>query len=122
MSKEIQEYILSHYRTFSTVDIKKAGSSYLDICDTVNEMEEAGLVEWEEEQRKYVVLVETPPQTGMMSKEIQEYILKHYRYRSFSPTDITKETDKYYNEVCEIVKQMEKAGVVEWKKEQVTFI
>lgn len=122
MSKEIQEYILSHYRTFSTVDIKKAGSSYLDICDTVNEMEEAGLVEWEEEQRKYVVLVETPPQTGMMSKEIQEYILKHYRYRSFSPTDITKETDKYYNEVCEIVKQMEKAGVVEWKKEQGKYV
>ena len=122
MSKEVQEYILSHYRTFSTVDIKKAGSSYLDICDTVNEMEEAGLVEWEEEQRKYVVLVETPPQTGMMSKEIQEYILKHYRYRSFSPTDITKETDKYYNEVCEIVKQMEKAGVVEWKKEQGKYV
>lgn len=108
MSKEVQEYILSHYRTFSTADIKKAGSSYLDICDTVNEMEKAGLVEWEEEQRKYVVLVETPPQTGMMSKEIQEYILKNYRYRSFSPTDITKETNKYYNEVCETVKQMEK--------------
>ena len=113
MSKEVQEYILSHYRTFSIADIKKAGSSYLDICDTVNEMEKAGLVEWEEEQRKYVVLVETSPQTGMMSKEIQEYILKNYRYRSFSPTDITKETDKYYNEVCETVKQMEKSGVVE---------
>nr|WP_205396785.1 hypothetical protein [Streptococcus lutetiensis] len=122
MSKEIQEYILSHYRTFSTADIKKAGSSYLDICDTVNEMEKAGLVEWEEEQRKYVVLVETPPQTGRMSKEIQEYILKHYRYRSFSPTDITKETTKYYNEVCETVKQMEKAGVVEWKKEQGKYV
>ncbi|SEK56725.1 hypothetical protein SAMN04487838_1228 [Streptococcus equinus] len=122
MSKEIQEYILSHYRTFSTADIKKAGSSYLDICDTVNEMEKAGLVEWEEEQRKYVVLVETPPQTGMMSKEIQEYILKNYRYRSFSLTDITKETDKYYNEVCETVKQMEKAGVVEWKKEQGKYV
>lgn len=122
MSKEIQEYILSHYRTFSTADIKKAGSSYLDICDTVNEMEEAGLVEWEEEQRKYVVLVETPPQTGMMSKEIQEYILKNYRYRSFSLTDITKETDKYYNEVCETVKQLEKAGVVEWKKEQGKYV
>ena len=122
MSKEIQEYILSHYRTFSTADIKKAGSSYLDICDTVNEMEEAGLVEWEEEQRKYVVLVETPPQTGMMSKEIQEYILKYYRYRSFLPTDITKETNKYYNEVRETVKQMEKAGVVEWKKEQGKYV
>lgn len=122
MSKEIQEYILSHYRTFSTADIKKAGSSYLDICDTVNEMEKAGLVEWEEEQRKYVVLVETPPQTGMMSKEIQEYILKYYRYRSFSPTDITKETNKYYNEVRETVKQMEKAGVVEWKKEQGKYV
>jgi len=122
MSKEVQEYILSHYRTFSTADIKKAGSSYLDICDTVNEMEKAGLVEWEEEQRKYVVLVETPPQTGMMSKEIQEYILKNYRYRSFSPTDITKETNKYYNEVCETVKQMEKAGVVEWKKEQGKYV
>ena len=100
---------------------KKAGSSYLDICDTVNEMEKAGLVEWEEEQRKYVVLVETPPQTGMMSKEIQEYILKNYRYRSFSP-NITKETNKYYNEVCETVKQMEKAGVVEWKKEQGKYV
>ena len=122
MSKEIQEYILSHYRTFSTADIKKAGSSYLDICDTVNEMEKAGLVEWEEEQRKYVVLVETPPQTGMMSKEIQEYILKYYRYRSFLPTDITKETNKYYNEVRETVKQMEKAGVVEWKKEQGKYV
>ncbi|MCO4526392.1 hypothetical protein Si107_01734 [Streptococcus infantarius subsp. infantarius] len=122
MSKEIQEYILSHYRTFSTADIKKAGSSYLDICDTVNEMEKVGLVEWEEEQRKYVVLVETPPQTGMMSKEIQEYILKYYRYRSFLPTDITKETNKYYNEVRETVKQMEKAGVVEWKKEQGKYV
>ena len=84
-------------------------------------MEKAGLVEWEEEQRKYVVLVETPPQTGMMSKEIQEYILKNYRYRSFSP-NITKETNKYYNEVCETVKQMEKAGVVEWKKEQGKYV
>ena len=84
MSKEVQEYILSHYRTFSIADIKKAGSSYLDICDTVNEMEKAGLVEWEEEQRKYVVLVETSPQTGMMSKEIQEYILKNYRYRKMA--------------------------------------
>lgn len=57
-----------------------------------------------------------------MSKEIQEYILNYYRYRSFSPTDITKETNKYYNEVCETVKQMEKAGVVEWKKEQGKYV
>lgn len=57
-----------------------------------------------------------------MSKEIQEYILSYYRYRSFSPTDITKETNKYYNEVCETVKQMEKAGVVEWKKEQGKYV
>ena len=57
-----------------------------------------------------------------MSKEIQEYILNYYRYRSFSPTDLAKVTNKYYNEVCETVKQMEKAGVVEWKKEQAIFI
>ena len=41
-----------------------------------------------------------------MSKEIQEYILNYYRYRSFSPTDLAKETNKYYNEVCETVKAM----------------
>lgn len=57
-----------------------------------------------------------------MSKEIQEYILNYYRYRGFSPTDITKETNKYYNEVCETVKQMEKAGIVEWKKEQGKYV
>lgn len=57
-----------------------------------------------------------------MSKEIQEYILNYYRYRSFSPTDLAKETNKYYNEVCETVKAMEKVGVVEWKKEQGKYV
>ena len=39
-----------------------------------------------------------------MSKEIQEYILNYYRYRSFSPTDLARHTNAQPPEISMNIK------------------